>query len=203
MRLSKEEMEKLPLAEQRVLIAKDVLELLDANKIQTKSGKYLWTDAEFYLRTDDNDEPDHEGLVIERFRKEWAKEEPHCGVCQIGGLFVAALDIFNSLKLITVGFNDPDDAHMTKYLKKWWSEHDLRVMECAFEGNWNGSHSDQFIDEIDGELLPEVSAAFDFYESCTSWPPLTDEERMRSILGNIISNNGEFVPSQLPKGATR
>jgi hypothetical protein len=200
-----EELQALPLPEQKVKIAEDVMALLDAKKIQAKNGKYISTPNidfdEVYGYEDDEDGTEIiDELVIERLYREWDHTEAggisSCGVCQIGGLFVGALDTFNSLKLEDIHHGEPEDFEMTSYLERWWTEDELRIMEAAFEGQWHADDEDKHVKDQDGDtdwncVRAEVQAAFDFAET-----HFGGEDAMRKILNNIIRNKGDFRPDQ-------
>jgi hypothetical protein len=189
--MSVEDLRKLPRAQQRVLIAKDALKLLDSSKIQPAHMTYMESEASFEPSEAGDDE-----LVIDRLREIWKKKEAWCGVCQIGSLFVGALDTFNSLKLsdIDPSCGEPSMHDMIGYLDRWWDEKDLRVMETAFEGSWQGGEDSMFMRTPSGQIdynreVPGVGKAMNFASKYNRGEP-----RMRAILKNIIKNNGRFEP---------
>lgn len=197
--MTKEQLLKLPLEQQKVEIAKDVLALLHTRKIQARNGKYLFTyhvNFENALISIDEGGEYEDALLIDRLRRLWKEAEEgyaqECGVCAIGSLFVGALDTFNSLKLSDIEEDVPTDKHMIEYLLPWWDEYELRLMEFAFEGAWQGEDDMMFDGEDDGdrgEWKDEVTRAYEIYQNYKG-----GEEGMRAILNNIISNGGSFKP---------
>lgn len=150
--------DSLTKAEQRVVIAKDLIARLRAKNFIARSGTYLsapLTDKE--LR---NEEAEIRDVL----------KGKKCKGCQIGGLFLCAVDRHNRLQLSTGAMDDSNS--MRRYLSKWFTKQQLFDVEEAFEGGlpfmqWADRHN--------------------------------DDERMTLIAQNIIKNKGRFVPSQLLK----
>jgi hypothetical protein len=185
-RMSKEELRALPLPQQRVIIAKDVLSLLRSRKISPVNGSYIETTVDFRYDEEAN-ERDGDVLVIDLIREDWSKKQSYCQVCQIGSLFIGALDLFNSLKLQAIDRCEPGGKDMISYLSGWWTRQELRIMELAFEGGWQGE-SHEMYDE-NGHMLPEINRAHEFHDKHGR-----GEDCMITILKNIIKNDGKFVP---------
>ncbi len=197
--MTQEELNKLPLPEQRVEIAKDVLDLLRSQAIFANKGSYMesqlpWSKFREYDEDGDLVELDadkSEMLFRDFFRihaklPEPAKKFP-VGVCAIGAMFIGAVDKFNSLQCADLGYADASDDDMVDYLDGWFEEFDLRLIETAFERQWCGGDELQ-LDE-DGEYRSEINDAADFCAAEES-----AEERMQKIMQNIIDNQGEFRP---------
>jgi len=81
---------------------------------------------------------------------------------------------------------DVSEADAFKYLKKFFSEKQLAMMECAFErGDGAASPSD-----IGDEL----------FDQCQEFANDIEEpkERMRLVMENVILNKGTFRPNKKP-----
>jgi hypothetical protein len=188
-RMKMEDLLALPLEAQRVKIAKDAIALLNSSKIQAHHMGYLDSNFDFYRSPKNDDE-----RVIDRLRRGWKRKDAVCGVCAIGSLFVGALDTFNSLKLSDVNYTEPGMMDMLPYLARWWPKQELRVMEAAFEGTWQGAEEEMYRRREDGsvdycEMHRDVESALAFSRD---YP--RGSKRMVAILNNIIKNDGDFCP---------
>lgn len=155
--------EKLTKSEQRVVIAKDLIARLDANEFTAQQGTYL---SVRLTKADLRDESAEVRDVLKGKK---------CKGCQIGGLFLCAVDRHNKLSLDDIGYLDNNEAGMRAYLQRFFVDDQLRDVERAFEGwgdfgDWNG--------------------------------PARPADRMRAIAQNIIRNKGRFVGSQLLNGSS-
>lgn len=78
--------------------------------------------------------------------KDIVNDAKYCSVCAIGAMFVSAVSIHNKLKAYQCL---DSEASFIKYLSKWFSHYELRLMEEAFEGWYGyGDPTREFIDEI-------------------------------------------------------
>lgn len=124
--MAKKNFDKLPKAEQRVLIAKDLIARLNAKKFKAQPMVYLRAPV---------DVSDKEALVKDALAK------VPCRGCQIGGFFVCAIDRHNSLKINDVSLGDRGDGksfdadEMRSYLGQWFSPVTLLDVEAVFEGD--------------------------------------------------------------------
>lgn len=152
--------EELTKAEQRVVIAKDLIARLKAKKFTALSGTYL-------MAQDVLDDEDGNAQVRDVLKGQ------ECRGCQIGGMFLCAIDRYDRLKVRDVGDSgiEDNDGAFRKYLSRWFSADTLTEVEEAFEGC--GKFEDWF-EENDN-----------------------DEIRMVKIAQNIIRNKGKFIGSQL------
>lgn len=162
---------RLTFAQKRVSIAKDVLARLRSKRLEAKHMSWVTIDEALGAAFQGSPE---ETEVREVFAK-----VKSCKVCALGACFVSAIDKSNKLSINELtttpyegcGFDNED---VLKYLKRWFSEEQLAVIECAFEqGN--------------GYYYSRPGAA--------SWrPKLTDpDKRLRAIMNNIVKNKGTFV----------
>lgn len=153
--------EQLTKAEQRVVIAKDLLVRLKAKKFIAQQGTYLR--ATLTLKEQSNDGAEVRDVLKNNL----------CRGCQIGGMFLCAVDRHNKLRLTDIGGFLGDDAPMRSYLRRWFSKKQLEEVEDAFEG-----YGDYF-----------------------DWEVADADERMTQIAKNIIRNGGRFNGRRLLNGA--
>lgn len=172
---------KMTAAEKRVQIAKDVIAQLDTKRLRAFEGVYvrgrggssnLKIDPEVFLLDETLDTEVRDLLA------------PQCDVCAKGGLFVAAVDRFDKLKLgddlCPIG-NHGGCSDPVEYLTGFFEYNQLELIEYAFERGGAGDivcgHEDMF------------KAAEKFGRKFRS-----DDARMRAIMKNVIKHNGTFKP---------
>jgi hypothetical protein len=168
--------EKLGRRDQRIAIAKDVISLLKAEKIQPAST-YLNIQSEHIQDCYDNnghplDKLDEiqAGVILEQL--------PSCKVCGIGSLFVAAIRKHDKMTFndLLADYEACDTRDMqTDYLKRWFDSDELDSVEEYFE------------QENDEYITPENSPIKAEYDK---------SKRLVMIMENIISNKGHFKPSK-------
>lgn len=175
--MTKKDFDTLPIAQQRVLIAQDLIARLDAKTFAAKKGTYLAVDI---AKRDIDIDAELKALL--------RKTRKPCRGCQLGGMFVCAIDRHNALKLTDMAFTSVtllkyhhrwvhgDDIRL--YLTRWFSLQTLAEIEAAFEG-WAYGHSSVF---------NYTSFAGQF---------TNPEDRMRLIAENIVRNRGAFKPKQI------
>lgn len=107
--------------EQRKRIAKDVLAQLNAKRFIAEQGVYV---------SNMGPQPKNVNAKVQTPKQ--------CNVCAIGSIFVSAVDRYNRLEVKDLGCysgtTEPRPANLLKYLNKWWSEEEMRLIETAFEG---------------------------------------------------------------------
>lgn len=179
---------KMPKDKQRLTIAKDVLDLIAAEKIVATSGTYLEIDQDieekYFGGEVWNDEIEaHETLApiegaetVQLHRL--IEESPTCDVCGIGACFVAAV---RRADKATVGDMNRtnDDRFMRQYLSQWWSRDEISLIECAFE------QSSSFMRGTNSG----ASRAVDFGSQFDD-----DTDRLEAIFKNMVANGGTFRP---------
>lgn len=171
--ITKEQYDAMSPAERRVALARDVLALLDARRIQAAST--YWAS-------------DHGQVGIETF-----VADPKCEVCARGAFAVAwarAADDFQGRGLVEAWDLHPVASYGARGFKgevfgdatEIWKE-----LEDAFEGyhayNDEGSEPD-----------PNKVRWFRKHRSASA--------RLRAICENLIVNNGDFIPVPAAGGAT-
>jgi hypothetical protein len=175
------DLHSLPKDKARVEIAKDVIEALQTKRLLATSAVYF--SGRF---------PEKRGTAVEL--RSVLQKMPPCHVCGIGACFVAAAARVDNL---FVSFGNEGDAYVgtstiVKTLRAWFSDDQLGMIECAFEGFTTPA----------AELRNRKSTdywkrATDFYfknmpNSGTAEE--TAEVIMLKIMRNIVRNRGTFNP---------
>jgi hypothetical protein len=114
-------------AEKRVLIAKDVLELLDAGKFKAKTGNG-------YFKTNKRISSGNINFPLEKI----LKTTKECEVCALGALFYAHVNRFNQIKANDLGLVKGDILYCgwddaTSNLSKYFFREQLHNIERDFE----------------------------------------------------------------------
>lgn len=152
--------------EKRIAIVKDTLNQLKNMKVA--QGSYIAGACNI-------NNPKEDIIVLRK----------NCKVCALGGLFLSYIGLYNSVdKFDMVSSYDDSMIETERYnitdkLSKYFSDKQLNMIECAFEGG-----------DVDCNLSykeEEVCAAFT--SKCK-----TPAGRLRKILTNILENDGLFKP---------
>lgn len=171
---------KMTSEQKRVTIAKDVIALLNAEKLVASCGTYLeFSDAKLKDKYwGDGYEDPKDGTADVKIHS-LIESSPSCEVCGIGACFVAAV---RRADKCTVGdmSNPNDDSFMRDYLKQWFSRDQIQLVEAAFE-------TDSVFCYTQDEDLVERAVAFGFKFT-------NDSDRLKAIMENIIENEGIFTP---------
>lgn len=152
-------------SEKRVQIAKDVLKQVAAKKFRPTEGEYL---DSVYLDLDDAFVDAQKALIA----------VPSCDVCAIGSVFCAVAMRADKVELY---YGSMDGPEMVAYLRPYFSEEQLRLMECAFEGALMDTWC--FIPE---EETDRAEKMYKKYRSVTA--------RLVAVMENVIANDGTFKP---------
>lgn len=167
-RLTAEQFLALSKSEQRIVLAKDVIDILQSNKITAKRCAYF----EMYGHSKKDE------------INELVGKTP-CKVCALGGLFVAEVMYTDRA---TIG--DADNRFFIKdRLNEYFEERQLGLIESAFEG------TAEFCDGK-GYSEDEVEAAINFVHNNDRYRDqyIYPEDAMMLIMQNIVEHNGDFVP---------
>lgn len=178
---------KMTPTQQRVTIAKDVLKLLEEEKIVARSGTYMslgrriddkdiWAGSEYWTGSE------VEGVQVHQL----IESAPTCKVCGIGACFVAAVRRADQCKSTDMS-SPSDDRFMREYLGKWFEEDQIELIETAFESDTSFYSGDR-----DADLDPAHDAAT-FGSKYKD-----DNDRLEAIFANVAKNNGRFVPPKAP-----
>lgn len=181
--MTRDELLKLSRREQRVVIAKDVLQLLKAQQILASHGGYMSSTLPWRVLEEEYDGEEENEILFRDFFQQHSEGET-VRVCAIGAAFIAAVDKFNSLSCADLAFADAESEEMITYLERWFDEYELRLIEAAFEGQWC---ADDGVEEEDRE---EINEAVGFTEGIFDDP----HARLTKIMENIIANKGTFAP---------
>jgi hypothetical protein len=187
---------KMTPAEKRVRIAKDVVVMLDEEKLHARTGSYLRFE-------DDSENSD----VWDTVRNSPDSKQVHeileplesCTVCGIGAAFVATVLRADNLTLgdMTVdGCGSAQTGHLTndqpmrKYLETFFTQQQLALIECAFEQDFG------FRERLNGTCYKNVATKKDATKAARLGERYDEhDDRLRAIFNNIIANHGEFVPA--------
>lgn len=154
----------------RVKIARDVLALMDAQALDVSKGRYLE-----FIHEDENEgrEQFAEGAMCDLLQHDGAE----CRCCAIGSMMLAFACEAGPIERTSAKNRD----EMAGYLQEFFSFDQLRLIEAAFEC-WD---EEEFGDEGDDDA--------DLFGR--GYPDATN--RLRGIMGNIITHNGTFTPEAI------
>lgn len=189
-RVSNEEFLAASQAEQRVIIAKDVLEWIRERKLEPWSGTYINVKAV----------PRVDGSATEPripVGEVSTVNSDSCYACGLGALFALTAERGPfEVKDAYDGSGGLADG-MRQMLAPYFSPKQLTLIECAFERSTGFSYDD------DGTCFGELLEAANFGRAVDraltdldgpTRPENTDRRVMRAIMQNIIDNNGTFIP---------
>jgi hypothetical protein len=171
-------------AKKRVLLAKDVLSLLQEGKIIAQQDKYFES-KHIDLSTVSSEES---------FQKLLQEDKEPCEVCAVGSLLVCAVKRYNKAKIKDIRFTshrDDDDNSLgsndalcfMKILERYFSREQIVLIKSAFEKTSRGIDSC-----FHGNLQPD-----DLLIAQEKYKDMDSEQTMIAIMQNIIDNNGTFV----------
>jgi hypothetical protein len=162
---------KMPKWRRRVAIARDVIAQINIGKLNPMNGTYFDSADLCYLDMGDED-VQLQGVL--------QKSNVSCNVCAIGALFTSGVLLANKCTVGQVNVADGTGRitsfRLNVYLRRFFSQEQLTLIEGAFEG-WNAA--------------PHTR---DFFSAS----PANSAIRLRLIMENIIANKGTFKPSVLP-----
>lgn len=190
---TKTKKKKLTKNQMRVAIAKDVLAQMKAKKIIADVGTWMhdpkmgfMDEYVDYLVDEFIEDPSNDSCEFTEFHaRDYTSKVKNCQVCALGSMFISAVNLYDDIKFkaddacASAAFEDLDKSP----LKKYFSVHELKIIEAAFEGN-DGCH----FDDLSGK---DAAVAFAYHEIFK-----THKDRLSAIMKNIIRNNGVFKPDQ-------
>jgi hypothetical protein len=206
--------EKLSPADKRVQIARDVLSQIELKKFIPESGVWLGSGdsggSELFSMKDVEKDAELRDVI---------NKTEVCTGCALGGIFMCAIKRVDDLKIGQLaavkeakhnvkqyGYDledalthdmGPDLVDILKYMKRFFTENQLELIELAFEIGSGGISSD-------GSAAHESARSFlvvdeDRYHDDESEGIINnDSDRLRLIMENIIVNKGTFMPAQKP-----
>lgn len=176
--MSVERFNSLPKAEQRVLIAKDVIAQINIGKYKANTGNYIQD-----LKVSNS--------ILNKDARKHINEIKSCEVCALGGCLISAVKFKNTLTV-----NQLKDLHdvlndrispQGKLITSVFTKKQLQMIETAFEKGfslWADAIND------DNYLTGDV------YDKCTEFGYKydKDKDRLLAIMKNIVTNKGTFKP---------
>lgn len=166
---------KLTKAEKRVAIAKDVLAQVKIQTIFPVQGNYIEIDE---IKGNFDSDVQVNSLIKDK--------KISCNCCMKGSLFMAHVNKTNHLTLDDLdSHGHSNNESMYERLDKIFTQEQLDLMECAFEGD--------LISDSTGKLSSKedlINKAYDNF-----FIQYNDEtERLIAICKNLIKNKGTFIP---------
>lgn len=177
---------------QRAEILADVIKQIELQFLNPRNGTYTNfnlkdEECEYFgfhiVNWDDIKLSSIKNQQVNSFLQEKVKS---CEACAIGGVFLSAVDIHDKLKIKSV----TSDTSMIKYLKEWFDNIELRLMEFAFEGQYYYRGSVQSRTEVN-TFRDEVKEKYKCHFEC---PP---EESLKEIIANTLKYD-KFSPQKGP-----
>jgi len=213
--MTDDEFTKLSKPEQQVAIARDVMRHLNSGHFIARHEKYMHTDG---------GGPDGPVIVTDT-QVQTVLRARKCRLCALGGIFAATVERYNELTMGEMNFDLGDSAMQLNYLRPYFDESQLRLIETAFEGRVvrvPGSfelaerYSELSIhdlrkmmaDDADTRAYPTSERTWlrAALTACEQWKPKFHDAPgalMRAIMLNIIYNSGRFYPQQPPLSTDR
>jgi hypothetical protein len=165
-------------AQQRVVIAQDVIDAIKAKEIIAKNR--------VYVRMKDENGDELPSLEVEDLLAN--REVNECEACALGSVFVCALKRDQSIDVEDV-FVDNEQTAMREKLAGYFNNDQLMLIEAAFETRYFRNEDLDPEEDDYGETDEDTQAAIDFGLRFSS--PST---RLVGIMKNIIANKGVFKP---------
>lgn len=187
-----EKFNNLTNGEKAVEIARDVINSIKVKEFipSTTYGNLDWTMICHYNKVDEDD-------VQEFMLNELNYKKNPCKVCAMGAVMFSKIKLGNGAKLKDIG----ESNDIAIQLEGIFSPSQLRLMELAFEGTYNGNYKDKIdADEVydyglSGEVYKgEWLNAHKFYRKFGEETEKDREDCIIAIMENIIENNGTFKP---------
>jgi hypothetical protein len=194
--MTTEQFNILPVNEKAILVAKDVLAQIKAEKYIAYEGSYI----SFYGSLP------FEGSIKENFN-----ELPQCKVCALGSMLLSSTHLGNVLTTKDMpDYPDADELRdsekITNLFNSIFTDKQLLMIETTFEGY------SEFYDHNKSGIKKKFQEEFNYYECSDRYAKekLTfdetlacemfyrkykdSEKRLKAICRNIIKNNGVFIP---------
>lgn len=172
-------LKKISKEKARVTVAKDVLARLRYRKVQQR----VYLDK----RELDNVIWDLEDVAYKKNEyvgnldaREHINKLEKCPACALGNMLLSHVRIFDKITLYNLDEMNGDRDPIMDVLTDYFSEEQLDLIECAFEGEFWGNG------EYDMDLVDKAIVFGNKY--------LDSKKRLRAIMLNIVKNNGTFKP---------
>jgi hypothetical protein len=200
-RLTNEQFAALPPAEQRVAIARDVLEWISMGKAVPHKGTYLRVFEPSTLPADFNDAATKEWLPPELEAGDLQVVNGHsCTVCGLGSVFAVAAE----RGCFPLREGASGGASMHRALKPYFDSATLLLIECAFERSVGFDYEAPVSHQAKQAARwfgATVARAVEGYYTSYFSPEVArevDRRVLRAIMQDIIDNGGAFVPPPVP-----
>lgn len=173
--------EKAIRSKRRVQIAEDVLAWLRTKRLNVVTGSYCVFDEGFmpYGYT--------LGTSLQKILPEIVTSRKPCQVCAKGAMFIAAVDRYNKVQLRDANGDGFSNREIIKAMKAYFSKRTLDLIEVAFEcKDANFEFSNGYNQPVTNRVARNAIEFGKRYQD--------PRARLRAIMRNLISNNGDFVP---------
>lgn len=167
------EFEAMTPKKKRLTICRDVLAHLESKLIKAYAGTYVAYDK---LGIGKSFEQVHEALT----------PAVECRACALGSMLLAHTLWVDDLTIVDSKKLENVDIHAR--FEGFFNEHQLRMIECAFECQDNFMNADSDPSDI---------AASVYFGEQFSDNRGADEARLVGIMQNILDNDGTFIPTDL------
>ncbi len=182
--MTTEEFNKLPKAEQRVMIAEDVIAQIKARVYKPMQSVYVSMAIPRGVKSADDAQSN-----LHKVR--------NCTVCGIGACLISATKFKNTLTIEEMSCPISDDdtkKKARKLLESAFTPNQLAAIESAFEKGYNPfgfwSTSDREGGGMKGRLTGQMASKVESFGNQYS----KDNKRLIAIMSNIIANKGTFKP---------
>lgn len=169
--------EGLTKPEKAVFIAKDVIRQINTHKITARSGAYIESKTL------------PKGIWEKDIKANYSRIQ-NCTVCAMGACVLAITKQVNKLKFedINMNFTRYSANPLRKMLSSVFSPTQLFLIEQAFEGT--DSSNDRVGRYMGAKLTYTQIDKCNLYK----YKFQDQNERLKEIMKNIITNNGKFIP---------
>jgi hypothetical protein len=202
---------KATVTQKRVLIAKDVIAQIKANKIKPEQGSFVrvekvkgfmsssdaearhgsWNFAMNRLSDSAGSDADVRQLYLDNTLQQ-------CSCCALGGMFMSCTLYNNNTTVENLSYagedigdvilNEDNTEPLPNGLNKFFSVAQLKLIEQTFEGDQGAINSG--MDDGTGEIIDKFSPQAEAFYTKYKKP----KDRLIAIMQNIIANNGTFKP---------
>ncbi len=184
--------------DKRVAVARDVIERIALGRARYVPGSYM--------RRRDYNERWRTGALTEDVQGCADFLEGECSVCLLGGLLLSKARLFNAVPFakfdpggyFTVSGRQADGAAIADVLADVFDPATLATMEAAFELAAGYYNSSPLLKRLTDAEIERLQAGKAFGHAFGDQSELYVNDRVLAVMNNLIANDGEFVPEQLP-----
>lgn len=201
---------KATVTQKRVLIAKDVIAQIKANKIKPEQGSFVQVEkVKNFISSSEADKrtgawnyamnrlSDSEGSDADVRQLYLDNTIQQCSCCALGGMFMSCTLYNNNTTVEDLCYAGADigdvileegDKSLPNGLNKFFSVAQLKLIEQTFEGDQGAINSG--MDDGTGEIIDKFSPQAEAFYTKYKKP----KDRLIAIMQNIVKNNGTFKP---------